>query len=284
MRLAISNIAWPAGADEAALAVLREQGATGVELALTKIWPQPLEASALEVDRYRAWWESRGLRIVALQALLFGRPELAIFESAAARQPTLDYLRRIIALAGRLGARILVFGSPANRLRRSLSHADALEIAVPFFRQLAEAAGGHGAVFCIEPNPEAYGCDWVTDVAQGIEVVDAVNHAGFGLHLDAAAMTLAGDCAEALSAAGPRCRHFHVSAPFLHEVPGGDVPHAALARTLAQVQFRGWVSIEMSENKLQPSWQQAVRHALAFVRGTYAAGGDRDVTAGQHAA
>jgi sugar phosphate isomerase/epimerase len=270
MRLAVSNIAWPAGADEAAQAVLREQGATGVELALTKIWPQPLEASAAEVDRYRAWWQSRGLDIVALQALLFGKPELTIFDGPATRQATLDYLRRIIALAGRLGARVLVFGSPRNRLRRSLSPADALDTAVTFFRQLAEAAQSHGAVFCIEPNPEAYGCDWVTNVAQGIEVVDAVNHDGFGLHLDAAAMTLAGDGAEALAAAGTRCRHFHVSAPFLQKAPGGGVPHEALARALEQTQFAGWVSIEMSEDKLQPSWEQAVRRALAFVQGTYA--------------
>jgi sugar phosphate isomerase/epimerase len=206
-----------------------------------------------------------------LQALLFGRPELTIFDSPAVRQATLDYLRRIIALAGRLGARILVFGSPGNRLRRNLSHVDALGVAVPFFREVAEAANAHGVVLCIEPNPEAYGCDWVTNVAQGIEVVDAVNHGGFGLHLDAAAMTLAGDPAQAVTAAGARCRHFHVSAPFLHEVPGGDVPHAALGRALAQIRFRGWVSIEMSEARLQPSWQEAVRRALDFVRGTYAA-------------
>jgi sugar phosphate isomerase/epimerase len=269
MRLAISNIAWPAGADETVLPWLHDEGFTGVELALTKVWPEPAQASAQEVARCRAWWESRGFRIVALQALLFGKPGLTIFDSPQVRRNTLDYLRAIITQAGRLGAKALVFGSPGNRKRRGLTAEEALALAVPFFREVGEFAGEHGVVFCIEPNPAEYGCDWVTNAAQASVVVDAVASAGFALHLDTAAMKLAGDSAEVVREAGTRCQHFHVSAPFLHCVPGGDVPHEAFAAALEHSGYSGWVSIEMSEGKLQPSWQDGVRKALAFVRRTY---------------
>ncbi|MGH7222535.1 MAG: sugar phosphate isomerase/epimerase family protein, partial [Gemmataceae bacterium] len=76
MRLAISNIAWPAGEDDAVAPLLHTHGVEGVELALTKVWPEPLEAMAAEVRAYRHSWEKQGPLIAALQALLFGKPHL----------------------------------------------------------------------------------------------------------------------------------------------------------------------------------------------------------------
>lgn len=270
MRLAISNIAWPSGADAAAAPLLREQGVQGVELAPTKIWPEPLDASPAEVGAYRHGWESQDIRIVALQALLFGKPHLRMFDDESARRQTLDHLAGMIARAGELGAGALVFGSPKNRQRRGLSDAEAWAIAVPFFRELGGVARRHGTYFCIEPNPPAYGCDFVTTVAEGIELVDAVGDDGFGLHLDTAALTLAGDAPTAsLVAAGHRCRHFHVSEPFLAEVGrSSPVPHDEFAHALQASDYRGWVSIEMGETKEM----DAVGRALAFVRHTYAPG------------
>ena len=91
MRLAISNIAWPAGADAAAAPLLRAHGVEGVELALTKIWPEPLDAPAAEVRAYRDGWEKQGLRIAALQALLFGKPHLTLFSDEPTRRQMLNY-------------------------------------------------------------------------------------------------------------------------------------------------------------------------------------------------
>jgi sugar phosphate isomerase/epimerase len=73
MRLSVSNIAWPATADDAAAEVLRAYGAGGVEIAPARVCERPWEASAATVAASRAAWEDRGLTIVALQALLFGR-------------------------------------------------------------------------------------------------------------------------------------------------------------------------------------------------------------------
>jgi sugar phosphate isomerase/epimerase len=269
MRLAISNIAWPAGADAEALPLLQEHHVAGVELALTKIWPEPLAATAAHLDAYRTWWESRGNRIVALQALLFGKSDLLLFGSPSSREAMHNYLAGIIACAARLGAGVLVFGSPANRKRGNLDSAAALAIAVSFFRRLGDAAAQHGVALCIEPNPPQYGCDWVTTVREAIELVDAVATPGFGLHLDTAGMHLAGDGPAAVAAAGPRVRHFHVSAPFLEGVPAGDLPHADYARVLAAQDYSGWVSIEMAEPKLRPTWQDGIRTALSCVRHTY---------------
>jgi D-psicose/D-tagatose/L-ribulose 3-epimerase len=274
MRLAISNIAWPAGADEAAAPLLHAHGVEGVELALTKIWPEPIDAPAAAIRAYRERWEKQGIRIAALQALLFGKPHLALFGSESVRRQTLDYLAAIIERAAWLGARALVFGSPKNRQRGERSANEAWAIAVPFFHELGRIAGAHGVCFCIEPNPSEYGCDFVTTVAEGLELVDAVAEEGFGLHLDSGGMTLAGDPPTKIADAAERCRHFHVSEPFLAEV-GRDskVRHRECAEALQARGYRGWVSIEMGETKEEGAWRAAMERALLFVRTTYAEGG-----------
>ncbi|SRR5579883_409503 len=274
MRLAISNIAWPSGADDAVAPLLRDHEVEGVELALTKIWSEPLAASEREVRAYRERWEKRGVRIAALQALLFGKPHLTLFDSEAARRQMLDYLAGIIERAGWLGASALVFGSPRNRQRGERSETEAWDIAVPFFRQLGHIAHQHGVSFCIEPNPKGYGCDFVTTVAEGIELVDAAAEEGFRLHLDTGGMALSGDPPEtSIASSGERFWHFHVSEPFLAAVGGGVVPHGECARALRATNYSGWVSIEMGESKTADNGLAAIDRALAFVRTTYTGGG-----------
>lgn len=275
MRLAISNLAWPAGADAAVAPLLRAHGLEGVELALTKIWPEPLAASGADIRAYRDSWEKQGVRIAALQALLFGKPHWTLFGGDEARRQTLEYLGGIIERAAWLGARALVFGSPKNRQRGERSPREAWEIAVPFFRELGRIAHRQGVCFCIEPNPSAYGCDFVTTVAEGVELVDAVAEEGFALHLDTGGMTLAGDPPRAsIAAAGERCRHFHISEPFLAEIGGATVVHGEWAEALRARDYRGWVSIEMAETKEAGGWSAAIERALALVRTVYGGGGE----------
>ena len=273
MRLAISNIAWPAGQDAAVASLLHAYGVEGVELALTKIWPEPLAASASEVRAYRDGWERQGIRIAALQALLFGKPHLTLFDGESQRRQTLDYLIGMIERAGQLGARALVFGSPKNRQRGRRTIAEAWDIAVPFFRELGRTARRHGVYLCLEPNPREYGCDFVTCVAEGIELVNAVTEEGFALHLDTAALTLAGDPpTDSITAAMKHCRHFHVSEPFLVEVGSAKVPHTECARALHNNGYPGWISIEMGEAKEIGAWHASVERSLAFVQRTYIEG------------
>lgn len=277
MRLAISNIAWPAGVDDDAAPLLCAHGVEGVELALTKIWTEPLAASAAEVIAYRQRWEKKGLRIAALQALLFGKPQLTIFDSEAVRRQTLDYLAGIIERAAWLGAAALVFGSPKNRCRGERSPAEAWSLAVPFFRELGCHARRQGVRFCIEPNPAEYGCDFVTTVAEGIELVDAVAEEGFGLHLDTGGMALAGEApAASIAAAGERCRHFHISEPFLAEIGSGRTAHGECAAALKARAYDRWVSIEMSEAKEPEAWRPAIDRALACAKANYVGGGSHD--------
>jgi D-psicose/D-tagatose/L-ribulose 3-epimerase len=268
MKLAVSNIAWPADQDAAVAALFGELGVSGLEVAPTKVWPRPLEATDAQLDAYRGFWESRGIRIIAAQSLLFGRPDFSLFESIEGRERTLEYLCRMVRLCTRLGAEALVFGSPKNRRVNDHPVEVIRPAAVDFFSRLGEAAAAAGTAVVLEANPPEYGADYIVRAAEAVELVRAVNHPGFRLHLDTACMTLAGDDpAVLIESVLPLLRHFHVSEPHLAPVSTGAVRHEAFASQLRRLRYPHWVSIEMREGA--PSAIEAVRSAVRFTRDTY---------------
>jgi sugar phosphate isomerase/epimerase len=251
MKLAVSNIAWPKEQDAAVADVLKAHGVTGIEVAPTKVWPQPLDATDADIDDYRRSWNDRGFEVVAAQALLFGRPDLTLFDSAEVRAKTLDYLRGVVKGCARMGAKALVFGSPKNRRLGNGSPHQARKAAIAFFADLAAAAEEHGTCVVLEANPPQYGADFVTKAAEAIDFVAAVNRPGFRLHLDTACMYLARDPIKPTLETGfPLLRHFHVSDPDL-EPPGtaGTIDHRIYAAELTARGYEHWVSLEMKEPK-----------------------------------
>lgn len=272
MNIAISNIAWRRDEEGEAAKLLQRMGIQGVEVAPSKIGPEPALLGDDEIRRYRAFWNELGIEIVSMQALLFGQDHLALFHSDAERDEMLRYLERIIRIGGALGAKALVFGSPKNRRKGPLSDAEARAIAVPFFRAAGKIAAEFNTCLCIEPNPPVYGCDWITSASAALELVDEVDQPGFGLHLDAAALHLAGEGPDTIRRCGAKIRHFHASQPQLVAVrAGGEVDHATFADTLRELEYERWVSIEMREQPAGESNLAAAGAALEFACHVYGA-------------
>jgi D-psicose/D-tagatose/L-ribulose 3-epimerase len=269
VRLAFSNLAWPAELDGTILAELGSRGFGSLEVAPTRLWADPLAQDVEDIARARKAIEATGLRIVALQSLLFQRPELQLFGDRDAREGLVAHLLGMARLAAGLGATRLVFGSPGNRRRDGLPVEQADEIAVDVFTRLGARAADLGVCFCIEANPRAYRCDYLTDAVASTAFVRAVDLPGVRLHLDTACMALAGDDpAERVRAGADVLAHVHASAPQLGPVgPDGPVDHGAVATALRDVGYAGHVSVEM----LPPGDDVtgAVRRTADFVRKTY---------------
>jgi sugar phosphate isomerase/epimerase len=249
VKLAISNLAWPLDQEERVARLLMHLDISGVELAPTKIWPDLTCTTAAARQAYRKKWKQYGMEVVAVQSLLFGRPELVIFGDRATREKTLEYLGMVIVLCADLGAPALVFGSPKNRRLGSLDRQSAWPIAVEFFGRLGEMAAREGTAVVIEANPPEYQSDFITCAQQAIELVQAVNHPGLRLHLDSACMALAGDDPVQSIEGGARLlTHFHISEPYL--APVGEVTavdHGRFADALRRVGYGKWISIEMRQ-------------------------------------
>lgn len=245
--LAVSNIAW-SQADEARVGrALAEEGVTAVEIAPTKVFDDPLTVTDAEVSRYLSVWAALGVEVVAFQSMLFGYPDLQLFGDRQLQDATMERLAGFIDLAGRMGVSALVFGSPKNRLLPPEGTEKSVwPIAVDVFGRLGDAAAAAGTVFCIEPNPPQYGCDFVTGADAGARLVRDVGHPGFRLHLDAAGMTLAGDdIGDSIRDTADILHHYHVSAPGLGLIESDIVAHEIAFDALRDTEYARYVSIEM---------------------------------------
>jgi D-psicose/D-tagatose/L-ribulose 3-epimerase len=269
MRLAVSNIAWAADEQDAILAALPECGVTGIEIAPTMVWPNWDGATPAAARALRETLAGQGFAIPALQSILFARPDLHVFGDAASRDALVAHIARVAALAGALGAGVMVFGSPRNRLRGDIAPAQAMDQAVPLFRALAEACRNEGTALGIEANPPQYGGDFLLRWTEAAELVARVDHPGVVLHLDTACTALAGDDpAQAATTCAARIGHFHVSAPMLAPVDAAsDIAHPAVAAALRAGGYAGWVSIEMRRTDTP---LDTIRRAVSHVRACYA--------------
>jgi sugar phosphate isomerase/epimerase len=246
VKLAVSNIAWASTEDAQIADLLWREHVRAIEIAPTTWRERPLEAPAADVIAWRRSWNERGIELVALQSLLFGRPDLRLFASEASRAAMLDHLRRTIDFAATVGARALVFGSPKNRLRGDVGVAEATGIARDFLRAVGEYAHDRGTVLCIEANPPEYGCDFITTTAEAVELCRLVDHPGVGVNGDLGGMTLSSeDVGESIALAAPVLAHFHISEPRLAETGTAAADHAEAALALRAIGYEGWLSIEM---------------------------------------
>jgi D-psicose/D-tagatose/L-ribulose 3-epimerase len=266
MKLAVSNIAWTSADDEVAYRLLAERGVLGLEIAPSRIWAEPDKVTSAAASAFRVLISSFGLSVVAFQAILFGQPELTIFD-ARVRGKTLDYLKRQCDLAARLGVKALVFGSPKNRLRGDLPPETVFKMALDFFAELGRYADRLGVHVCLEPNPPDYGADFLTTIEETIRLVAAVDSMGIRLHFDTGGMHLSGeDAAGMIQRYASLAIHFHASEPYLQSFAAPVAEHAASAAALRQVGFKGYVSMEM---RAMTDGLSSVSHAIDFISRIY---------------
>lgn len=266
MKLCVSNIAWSQAQDASAMELLASLGVDRLELAPTRWWPDLSIVTDEQIGAVQQIWTRFGIRAVAFQAVLFGRPELSVFQPAT-RDTCRSYLAAVITLASRMGVTSIVFGSPKNRLRGARSSAEVLPEAVQFFRALGQQAAGQDVRLCFEPNPVEYGADFGCTLEESAVLVDAVGSPGFCLNVDAGAICLNREDPEvAIARAGNKIGHFHISEPFLGSFSEGRSDHLGLARALKRQGYDGIISIEM---KAQERGLAAVTEAIQFARSVY---------------
>ncbi len=267
MKLSISNIAWEPSEDKEVFQLIQKYGFEGIELAPPKLFKDLSNVSDSEINVYLKYMKPYNFKFPAMQSLLFGKPELRIFDES--RNDTLVYLKKVIDLAQKLDVKVLVFGSPKNRFIGDVDKNEAKKIAIEFFKELGEYAYLKDRCFCIEPNAKEYGCDFITNIEQSIELIKDVNSKGFRLHIDSAVMFMNNENIEKnLKIALPYTEHFHISEPFLELITNNKTNHEEFASILKKLNYDKWVSIEMKNNVLTSN-VEAVNRSLKFVSEIY---------------
>jgi sugar phosphate isomerase/epimerase len=171
----------------------------------------------------------------------------------------------VLDLAGALGAKAAVFGSPKNRLRGDIPATEADEIAAEFFSGLGPVLQRNDVILTLEPNAPAYGADYLIRYADVVRLASLVDSPWIQPQIDTGCLAMVGDD----TVAGVRFRapgHVHVSAPYLGLPPDG-MDHTAVADALRSQSYAGWVVLEMLPTGDDP--RAAVASAMNWLRRTY---------------
>ena len=267
MRLALSNLAWPTELDEDAFQKLAASGVQGIEVAPTRLAPWD-EITPAKLRTYRERVVDAGLVVSSLQAILFGTDDLSLLGARESFDAMLAHLRRVTDIASLLGAGVLVFGAPRNRLRGGLPEGEAWSLARDRWREIGDVVDQSGIVIGIEPVPAFYGGDFLVSWQDVLRMVREVDHSGICVHLDTGCVALGGgDIAEAVTATRPWLAHFHAAQPGLENFACPHPSHASAASALRASGYEGWVAIEMREQKSEPL--QAALGAVRTVQSLY---------------
>ena len=261
MKLAISNIAWEQHDDPVILELLKTNGVTGIEVAPTKLWQDWKGVSHKGALDYKKVMQEKGFELPAMQAILFSKPELQLFDIAS-HNAFLEHIKLVSELANGFGSKVMVFGAPKNRKRGQIPYSEAMKIAEDFFYKAGEICAENDCCIGLEHNPVEYGCDFVMNVLDAKELVDRVDHEGFKLHVDSAGLHMCGgDISKMIKKAGEFV-HYHISEPMLEPISGGEVDQKSGIDTLKSINYKEWVSIEMK----QPSSVEFLEKSLHNVK------------------
>ena len=138
----------------------------------------------------------------------------------------LKHLTHICRIGSTLGAKKLVFGSPKNRDRSHLDDNQTLKMSVDFFRRLGAIAESYGVIICLEPNPECYQANFMTNSIDTAVIVREINHAHIRMQLDIGAMDINNeDPAKIIKLVAPIIHHIHISEPQLAPLNKANVYH-----------------------------------------------------------
>jgi D-psicose/D-tagatose/L-ribulose 3-epimerase len=167
----------------------------------------------------------------------------------------MNYVRGAILATQELGATNLVgpIYSAVGRTWQSTAEERSrdTDLLVSQLCSLAEYAGEHGVVLCIEPL-NRFETSFINLTAQAIEVIDRVDHASCQILLDTFHMNIEEkSLGDAIRAAGPRLKHVHTCENDRGAPGSGNVAWSEVATALKDIHYDGPLVIESFTSKVQ---------------------------------
>jgi sugar phosphate isomerase/epimerase len=242
MKFSISNLAWGNTPLEQVIPKLANAGLHGVEIAPTAIWPDLDQVSDQEVLDFKGYLEGHNLVVSGIQSLLYGHPELQLFDQACWGDLR-KHLEKVIRIGALLEADVAVFGSPKNRVKGSLDVKQANELAKFFLTQFEPCLKENSIVLTLEPNAPEYGADYLTSYEEVVLLSEKIDSESIKPQIDTGCLWMIGSSPEnAYELEKPH--HIHLSVPNLGNVPG-SYKFDQLMRKVHETNYRNWLVIEM---------------------------------------
>ncbi|HSI37094.1 MAG TPA: sugar phosphate isomerase/epimerase family protein [Tepidisphaeraceae bacterium] len=250
---------------------IKETGYAGVEIAPFTLAEHVNKISPERRREVRAAAEKAGVDILGIHWLLAkvvsDKPLYVTHPDPAVRKDTADYFVELTKLCADLGGRIMVIGSPKARdLMPGVSRDQAMEFSREVFSACLPLAEKHGVTLAIEPLGPAE-TNFLNSAADGIELIERVNHPHFKLHLDVKAMSSEPTpIPDVIRASKAHTVHFHANDPNLLGPGMGEVKFEPIFAALKETGYDGYVSVEVFDFK--PGAERIARESIEYMKRT----------------
>jgi sugar phosphate isomerase/epimerase len=266
MRFAICNETFQDWPFDKAFAFAAEIGYTGLEIAPFTINTNAYDITPAKRAEVRKQADDAGLEIIGLHWLL-AKTTAGYYLTTpddAVRKKTADYLGELARLCRDLGGSLMVLGSPQQRnLLPGVTHDQAMELAADCLRRAMPTLEDCGVTLAVEPLGPKDGT-FLHTAELGARLCEMVASPNCRLHLDCKAMSSeAKPIPQILREQRKLLHHFHANDPNLRGPGMGELDFVPIFRTLAEIDYRGWVSVEVFD--YTPGVESLARESFEYM-------------------
>jgi sugar phosphate isomerase/epimerase len=269
MKYAICNEIFENWPWERVCAFCHELGYHGVEIAPFTVAPHvaaisPEVRTAMRKAADRMELEILGLHwllanVVSDTTLYVTHPDPDV------RMSTSAYFFQLTQFCADLGGRIMVIGSPKSRnLLPGVSRDDAMRYAREVFTPCLDLAARNNITLAIEPlGPKE--TDFLNTAADGVELIERINHPNFRLHLDVKAMSSEPTpIPQIIKESAKHLAHFHANDPNLLGPGMGEVKFEPIIKALKDAGYDGYLSVEVFDFK--PGAEKIASESIRYLK------------------
>lgn len=271
MKFAICNETFKGQTFAEACDIAARLGYQGIEIAPFTFGKLVTDISADERAEIRKTAEDKGLEIIGLHWLLVLPPGMENnlhinHPSEKRRQDTVAYYQELIRFCSDVGGWLMVHGSPgARNWEEGDLYYDLFRRTTDFYRACMPLAQEKGVTICFEPLTHAE-TNFVNRAQDGLELIQAVGHPNFQLHLDVKAMCGAEfqPPDEIIRQFKDVTRHVHANDPNKRGPGMGDVAYEPIVQALRDTGYDGYVSVEVFD--YTPDGETIARESIDYLK------------------
>ena len=245
-------------------------GYNGLELAPFTLSKTPHKLSQTRIKEIKQCVLNAGLEIAGLHWLLLTPPNLSVTSpNSSVRLRTRDVLFGLIDLCSELGGKVLVHGSPNERMvSPDEDHSRVFERVVKFFQEIAKHAGDRNLIYCIEALTKTE-TNFINCLEESSELVRSVNHPSFKTMFDnrsvRAMESLPPDLVLQKWLPDGHIAHIHLNDSNLRGPGEGSDSFIKILQVLKQFNYSGWISVEPFV--YDPDGKTCAARSIGFLRG-----------------
>jgi sugar phosphate isomerase/epimerase len=242
-----------------------ELGYEGIEIAPFTLAEDIRNVSAHARHVFASTAKRAGLQVVGLHWLLVSPKGLSITsEDESVRAETRQYLTALVEFCADLGGSVMVLGSPAQRRLPEGNTDVALERLLACLTPTLERCATRNVTLCLEPLP-APEADFILTLSEAVSVIQRLQHPNLKTIFDVKSASSESRPLQDLAREfAPHIAHVHANDANRRGPGFGDTDYLPIFAALKQIQYPGYVSVEVFDYTPDPV--TIARESLAYMR------------------